>query len=326
MFEVFNQRSQILIEAQKAKFKPGFLIQVLIFIAIFIITNVVQAIPLTIYGIVWGVIKGLKGELPFDDQQALAEVVSRFEANLILPTLFAFGIITLLVIVYCRFIEKRSLYSMGFVREKAFADYLMGLLIGFIMFAAAVLLAFISGTVKYNGFVLESGFILLLGFFIGFIIQGMAEEVLVRGYFMVSVANRNSILLAVFSNSIIFALLHIFNYGISALGIINLILFGIFTSIYMLKMNSIWGICAIHSMWNFAQGNIFGISVSGMKSQVSIFSFKLTSNAELINGGAFGLEGGLAVTVVLVLSTILVMRMKGRGIVEESSDYLNETR
>ena len=58
-------------------------------------------------------------------------------------------------------------------------------------------------------------------------------------------------------------------------------------------MNSIWGICAIHSMWNFAQGNIFGISVSGAKSQVSLFSFKLNSGAELINGEALVLKADL---------------------------------
>lgn len=53
---------------------------------------------------------------------------------------------------------------MGFVRKNAFTDYLKGLLIGFVMFASAVLLAFISGTVKYNGFVLGNGLGLLIAF------------------------------------------------------------------------------------------------------------------------------------------------------------------
>ena len=321
MFEVFKKRPKILAEAQNAKFKPGLVVQIFIFLAIFIVSNILQAIPLTIYAIFWSVFKVIGSDGHFGDGIEFTVVYDELMSNLMLPSLFAFGIITIVVIIYCRYIEKRSLYSMGFVRKNAFTDYLKGLLIGFVMFASAVLLAFISGTVKYNGFVLGNGLGLLIAFFIGFIIQGMAEEVLTKGYFMVSVANRHSVLLAVISNSIIFSILHIFNFGISPLAVLNLFLFGFFTSVYMLKMNSIWGICAIHSMWNFAQGNIFGISVSGAKSQVSLFSFKLNSGAELINGGSFGLEGGLAVTVVLIISIILIMNIKGKNIAEASEIY-----
>jgi len=318
MFEVFEKRPPILIEAEKARFKPGFAIQVLIFIAVFIITNLAQSIFLTIYGAVWSTIKTIKGELAFDDDKALAEAIDKIQEHLLLPTLFTFGIITLLVIVYCRYIERRSMYSMGFVRENAFKDYIRGLFTGFVMFASAVLLAFVSGGLRYNGFVTGEQFALLIGFLVGFMIQGMAEEVLVRGYFMVSVANRSSVLFAVLSSSIVFAILHIFNSGISLTAMLNLVLFGVFTAVYMLKMNSIWGICAIHSMWNFAQGNIFGISVSGARPTVSVFSFELKPGAELINGGSFGLEGGLAVTVVLALSLVFIINAKGREVAEKS--------
>lgn len=326
MFQVFYQRPNILLEAQKAKFKPHFILQVLIFILLFFITSFAQGIPLAIYGLVWVIIKSIKGEISLADGGELEISISEIGAGLVLSTLFTFGVITLLTIVYCRFIEKRSLYSMGFVRENAFIDYLKGLLHGFIMFASAVLIAFIFGTIKFNGFVLGNGLLLLLGFFFGFVIQGMAEEVLVRGYFMVSVANRNSILLAVLSNSVIFSMLHIVNNGITMLAILNLILFGIFASLYMLKKNSIWRVSAVHTMWNFAQGNIFGIRVSGINTQVSVFSFELTQKGEFINGGLFGLEGGLAVTAVLLISIVVIMKSKGRVIEENNTDFLSKQR
>jgi hypothetical protein len=94
--------------------------------------------------------------------------------------------------------------------------------------------------------------------------------------------------------------------------LINLVLFGLFASVYTLKANSIWGICAFHSIWNFAQGNIFGIPVSGLSLNASVFSFKPTDSGTLFNGGGFGLEGGLAVTIVLVVSIIITMTVKGR--------------
>lgn len=57
---------------------------------------------------------------------------------------------------------------------------------------------------------------------------------------------------------------------------------------------------AIHSVWNLVQGNVYGIKVSGMETSCTMFSSAMTDGKELINGGAFGLEGGLAVTVVLL--------------------------
>jgi membrane protease YdiL (CAAX protease family) len=228
--------------------------------------------------------------------------------------LFSTGIMTILTIVYCRFLEKRSLYSMGFTREKMLRDYGLGLVLGFVMFGACVLIAWAGGTLKYNGYIIGNGWLMLFAFFIGFVIQGMAEEVFLRGYLMISIASRNSIALAVFVNSILFALLHIFNSGISVLAVINLALFGVFASLYTLKANSIWGISAIHSIWNFTQGNIFGIKVSGMDSPVSLFSFVPTGEGTLLNGGDFGLEGGLAVTIVLCISIIAVLLVKGRGV------------
>lgn len=314
MLSVFRERPQILEAAREAKFKPGFFIQLLIFIVIFIITQLAGSIPIVIYGIYRIIRAILSGEVSAANSDDLTQFAAELTKDAVGPALLGTLIVTVLVIVYCRSIEKRSLYSMGFVREKAFKDYLMGIVIGFLMFASCVIIALLTGTLKYNGFVLGHGIGLLLVFLLGFIVQGMSEEVLMRGYFMVSIANRNSILVAVLANSIIFALLHLLNQGITTLALVNLTLFGFFASLYTLKMNSIWGISAVHSIWNFAQGNVFGIKVSGIDTQVSLFSFSATESGTLINGGSFGLEGGLAVSVVLIASIILLLRIKGRSV------------
>jgi hypothetical protein len=44
-----------------------------------------------------------------------------------------------------------------------------------------------------------------------------------------------------------------------------------------------------------------------MDTNASVFKFTAIDNGELFNGGEFGLEGGLAVTIVLILSTILTL-------------------
>lgn len=60
-------------------------------------------------------------------------------------------------------------------------------------------------------------------------------------------------------NSIVFALLHMANTGISLLALLNLFLFGVFMSVYMVRRGNLWGACAIHAVWNFVQGNVFGL-------------------------------------------------------------------
>ena len=301
--DLFIRKPSIIIEAEKGRYHPIWILQILIFIAVFIITQIASALPLIGYLAYRAVVDSAGGG--FDPSVYNANL----DAVLALPMLFSTVITTGLVLVYCRFIEGRSLKSMGFVREKRRNDYFIGLAVGFLMFMGCVGIAFAAGTLKFNGYVLGNGFGVLLLFFMGFVLQGAEEEILMRGYVMISVGARYSVLLAILTNSIGFAALHLENNGITKLAFLNLVLFGVFASIYTLKMDSIWGICAIHSMWNFAQGNIFGISVSGLGLTTSVFSFGLTEGGSLINGGSFGLEGGLAVTIGLSIS-ILIIGMK----------------
>jgi hypothetical protein len=77
-------------------------------------------------------------------------------------------------------------------------------------------------------------------------------------------------------------------------------------SLYMLRTNSLWGACAIHSIWNFAQGNFYGLPVSGIDSGESVFKMSL-KGSDFINGGAFGLEAGLPTTIVMTVSICILL-------------------
>ena len=211
--------------------------------------------------------------------------------------------------IYCRFIERRKLATMGFRRRRFFREYLLGLLVGSVMFGVAVLIAVAAGSMSYNGLAGASALIIVL-FFVGYMVQGMSEEVIFRGYFLNTLARRQHMAIAVFVSSCLFGAAHLLNQNVAALGIINIILFGCFMAVYMLKRGSIWGAAAIHSAWNFTQGNIFGISVSGTAQQPSIFLFESTTDGVLINGGAFGLEAGLAASIVLIIAIVIVLLLK----------------
>lgn len=227
--------------------------------------------------------------------------------------LFATGVATIIIMLYVRFAEKRPLRTIGFVKKHAVTDYLLGMVIAFVMFSACIGMCVATGAMQFNGYVLNGNYLSLALLFVGFIIQGMSEEVICRGFMMTSFGSKAGAFAGMLFNSLVFGALHLGNAGLAPLAMVNLILFGVFMSILMLKLNSIWMVCAIHSIWNFVQGNFFGILVSGNSFGTSVFSFGNVEGFEFLNGGSFGMEGGIATTIVLGISIIITLCIKPRS-------------
>lgn len=72
-------------------------------------------------------------------------------------------------------------------------------------------------------------------------------------------------------------------------------------SLYLLKTDTVWGVAGIHGAWNFAQGNLFGILVSGQPSGTSLMTFLPQGNQAWLSGGSFGIEGSIMTSLVLLL-------------------------
>ena len=282
-------------------------LEVLIFLAVFAVTMMISSMILEIPMVIDFIKAILLENQDIFELLASAENMLTNEKYMLISN-FATVVTIVGAVIYCTKIEKRKLSTMGIVRKNAAKDYLIGFAIGIGLFAAALLLCVVTGAakVRFSG----GSFGIILLFLISYLIQGMSEEVLLRGYFMISLARKNSIGWAVIMSSVMFALLHIFNAGISLLAIVNITLYGMLMAVYMLKHGNIWGVCAIHSAWNFVQGNIFGVQVSGMPLCESVFATELTGS-KWITGGDFGMEGGLAVTLVL-LAALAVMLLRKR--------------
>ena len=194
---------------------------------------------------------------------------------------------------------------MGLRRGGALKEYLVGAGVGILLISLCVGLATVLGSFSFALVSFPVG--LWIAYLIGFLIQGMSEEVLCRGYLMVSITRKNSIPVAVAANAVMFALLHIFNPGIGVIPLVNIALFGAFASVYALKRGSLWGVCAAHSLWNFFQGNVFGIQVSGMGVSVSPLQATLQNENSWLHGGDFGIEGGIVTTLILSLALLTAL-------------------
>ncbi|MDZ5609721.1 type II CAAX endopeptidase family protein, partial [Bacillus pseudomycoides] len=182
-----------------------------------------------------------------------------------LRMLLTFGGAILFVFLWIRFVEKRLFSTIGFWKDNALKKYLHGAFIGRIFITIPVFILVLSGFVTLHIQQISSTVILgILGSLIAFLVQGATEEIVVRGWLFPVISVRSRIWIGVVVTSFLFGLLHLFNPGITILSMSNIILVGVFAAFYVLKENSLWGICAWHSIWNWAQYNIYGFAVSGI--------------------------------------------------------------
>lgn len=219
------------------------------------------------------------------------------------------------VILYCLLLEKRTPDTLGFRKKGMIRQYALGALGGIVFFSVAYLLCLVTGSIHFHGFSDDILPIYIIGYLLGYLVQGMAEEVLCRGYLLVSLTRRYSVSYSIVISAVFFALLHGMNSHLTFLALINLFLFGVLAALMLVRYENIWIVGAFHSLWNFAQGNLYGIQVSGSSLQKSVFASTSKAELSVINGGAFGMEGGLAVTVVMVAGIaylIWVLQKEGK--------------
>lgn len=300
------KKPDMFIQAESSRVKNIFL-QILIFFAVFLVIMIAEAIVPAFMMISELVSYILSDEFTGVNQEYMDFVMEvQAEPKNMIAMLFSTVFGTVLSIVYCRFIEKRPLVSMGIRKDKAVSSYLKGMLTGLAMFSGVVILNVISGAMSFKGFNTNLNIGLLVIYFFAWLVQGMSEEFIFRGFLMNSIGGKHSMFSAVVISAAAFSLAHILNSGVTVLALVNIFLFGVFMSLYMICSDNIWGVSAVHAIWNFSQGNIFGISVSGTDSGETLFLTESSAGKDIINGGDFGAEGGITITIILIIAFVIL--------------------
>ena len=194
-------------------------------------------------------------------------------------------------------------------------DLLVGSLIGVASLSLATALATAGGgvsfTISARGALLQVGQTLIFSAIL-FILAGLAEEALFRGYPLQTLTRAKLAWLAVFLTSVPFAAVHLKNPNVAAgFTFINTALAGVWLAIAYLRTRSLWFPMGVHWAWNWALGSLFGLPVSGI---TDLAPHSLLRGTELgpawLTGGAYGIEGGLACTITLIVSTIFIWRTR----------------
>ena len=215
-------------------------------------------------------------------------------AIFILPALANFA--------WVKWFEKRPISSLGFFKKKWFLEIVKGWGVGMLIFSLAFLMSYLFGGLELHSLDFSAGTILYVLSTIPFwFIQGGTEELLTRGWILPIINKRSNLAIAIAVSSSLFGLMHLANAHVTFLSILSIILSGVFMALYMLKTDNLWGVAGLHGAWNFTQGNIYGLAVSGKSTGFSFFRFAAKpESADWISGGAFGTEGSLFASIVLL--------------------------
>ncbi len=185
-----------------------------------------------------------------------------------------------------------------FVRKaNAFDGFAKGSGVGFCIMLLVAGLIFMSGNVNFVKTVISWDQIGL--YLIYFMLVALFEELMFRSYPLYALIASYPVWLVVLLNGLLFAMVHLGNSGLTAVGIINIALAGILLSLITLqKQNISWAI-GIHFSWNFTQSIILGYKVSG--NEVAGLVKALPKGESFLSGGAFGIEGSIWCTAVLLV-------------------------
>jgi hypothetical protein len=220
-----------------------------------------------------------------------------------------------------KWIDRRKFSNFGINFSKHWwMDFAFGLGLGAGLMGFIFLTGWLTGSLRVTGFFITGNqkasfvFGLIEALFL-FVLVGIYEELLSRGYHLINLAEgfnhprlgqRKALLLAYGISSLLFGVLHLGNPNATWLSVINISLAGAFLGLGMLLTGSLAIPIGLHITWNFFQGNIFGFSVSGLPTGLTLIETEVIKNSWLI-GGSFGPESGLISLIAMLIGSVFIV-------------------
>ncbi|QPE04956.1 CPBP family intramembrane metalloprotease [Microbacterium schleiferi] len=240
--------------------------------------------------------------------------------GLTIVSALAFLPVWILLWVWLRFKERRPFPSIGFrTPSRAPLQIARGAAIALGAMALAVAVAVLTGNMEFlqtedGAYAYWPAIGWVIFALVAFSIQSGAEELISRGYLIQSWMPRAGILGAMIAQSVFFTLAHSLNTGLNIMSVFSLVLVSLLLGFWALSEGALWGVIAFHATWNWAQNSLFGIPVSGIPAENSLYAVVETTDANpLVSGGLFGLEASVTTVVMLAIMTAVTAVFWARG-------------
>jgi hypothetical protein len=217
------------------------------------------------------------------------------------------GATVLSTYIMMKFIEKKRFSDIGlWIKKKTLNHILLGTGIGLAMITMVVTPNIFLKYYTYSTRELNQITSALFNTFVICILVAFAEEMLFRGYPFQRLIDGVGPVAATLIFSLMFSLLHLGNPNINYMALLNIALAGVWLSVAYIRTGSLWLPISLHFSWNFFQGYLYSLPVSGVEFK-SIFEVEINTD-NLISGGKFGPEASILTSIVLIISTVFIIK------------------
>jgi membrane protease YdiL (CAAX protease family) len=228
---------------------------------------------------------------------------------LLVGNLLSSALLLGLYILTVRWLERRSATELD-LRPGA-SQLLVGAGVGLALMAAVYLVLWALGLAALGP---GTGLQGLGGGLAAAFAAAVLEELLLRAVLFRILEEAAGTTVAVAVSAVVFGLLHAFNPGATPVSTAAIAIeAGVLLALAYALTHNLWLAIGIHMAWNFAEGSLFGASVSGGATAPSLVRATL-SGPQLLTGGSFGPEASVvSVIVCLVASAIIAAMILRRG-------------
>ncbi len=274
---------------RKPAIKYAWLRALLFIIGFLIVSTIIQTIGIMILMVV-------KTDLRIEDVDSFMSNSENFNYILLLRFL---GLLAALFLVWIfrKFIDRRTVMSLGLSIKNKGKDMFAGFGLGFSLITIGFFILYITGYLKVVD--IDFNTETIWGTFLFFVFVAIQEEILYRGYILNNLMTSMNKYVALAISAVVFALIHGINPNISIVAIVNLVLAGFVLGISYIHTKNLWLPIFFHLSWNYFLGPIYGFEVSGLVVNTTIIQ-EVTGNT-LITGGKFGFEGSLILTALSII-------------------------
>ncbi len=201
-----------------------------------------------------------------------------------------------------RWIERRSVRELA--PSRALPEIGTGLATGVALFSAVMTILWAMGVYHPTGW---GGFKDVAGGFVLAVMAGVVEELLFRGIFFRLSSRIVGTWGALVFTSALFGLAHLGNRGASLSSSTAIVLeAGVLLGAAYAVTDRLWLPIGMHIGWNFTEGSVFGMSVSGSTAHSGWLRGSLTG-PRLLTGGLFGPEASIVAVMVCLSAAVFLL-------------------
>jgi membrane protease YdiL (CAAX protease family) len=206
-------------------------------------------------------------------------------------------------------IEHRKFSEYGLpLRQTLGKDFRIGLLSGFLAISGTMFTMFLLHGFRVTGLALHGIAILssLIGWGIAFLLVGLFEEFLCRGYLQYTLASGIGFWPAAFVMSALFGFSHAFNANETVVGAVAAGMFGLLFCLFLRRTGNLWIAVGFHAAWDWGQ-TFYGVPDSGIVPYHSVWRSAF-SGPTWLTGGIVGPEASVLTPIALLVVAMIFSR------------------